>query len=143
MARLQGQAEEARLRLVALPLPPELPPLHGDAVRLAQALGEVVENALNFTPPGGEVTVEVAPSEDEGHRWVAITVRDSGPGISVEEQERIFDRFARVDNSLTRQMAGAGLGLFLVKAVIEAHGGQVWVESRPGQGSTFTFTLPI
>jgi len=70
-------------------------------------------------------------------------VSDEGIGIPSTEQERIFDRFARVDNSLTRQMPGAGLGLFLVKAVVEAHGGRVWVDSRPGQGSTFCFTLPL
>jgi signal transduction histidine kinase len=74
---------------------------------------------------------------------VLVYVSDEGVGIPESEHERIFGRFARVDNSLTRQTPGAGLGLFLVKSVVEAHGGRVWVESQPGQGSTFYFALPL
>jgi signal transduction histidine kinase len=74
---------------------------------------------------------------------VRLYVSDEGIGIPPAEQEQIFERFHRVDNGLTRQAPGTGLGLFLVKAVVEAHGGRVWVERRPGQGSSFWVELPV
>jgi signal transduction histidine kinase len=119
--------------------PPNFPPVKGDYERIREVLSNLINNAIKYSPNGGLIRVGGRVGKDE----VRILVSDEGIGIPSTEQEHIFDRFARVDNSLTRQMAGAGLGLFLVKAVVEAHGGQVWVESRPGQGSTFTFTLPI
>jgi signal transduction histidine kinase len=102
-------------------------------------LSNLIGNAIKYSPEGG--LIRVGGWAEAEH--VQVFVSDEGIGIPASEQERIFDRFARVDSSLTRQMPGAGLGLFLVKAVIEAHGGRVWVDSRPGQGSTFYFTLPL
>jgi signal transduction histidine kinase len=102
-------------------------------------LSNLISNAIKYSPTGGLIRVGGWAEAGE----VGIFVSDEGIGIPTSEQERIFDRFARVDNSLTRQTPGAGLGLFLVKSVIEAHGGRVWVDSRPGQGSTFNFTLPL
>jgi PAS domain S-box-containing protein len=119
--------------------PPSFPPVKGDYERIREVLSNLIGNAIKYSPHGGLIRVGGRVGEDE----VQVFVSDEGIGIPATEQERIFDRFARVDNSLTRQMPGAGLGLFLVKAVIEAHGGHVWVDSRPGQGSTFNFTLPI
>jgi PAS domain S-box-containing protein len=118
--------------------PPNFPPVKGDYERIREVLSNLISNAIKYSPDGGLIRVGGRVEGDE----VLIFVSDEGIGIPTTEQERIFDRFARVDNSLTRQTPGAGLGLFLVKAVVEAHGGRVWVESRPGQGSTFNFTLP-
>ncbi len=114
------------------------PPVRGDYERIREVLSNLISNAIKYSPDGGLIRVGGWVEGDE----VRVFVSDEGIGIPTTEHERIFDRFARVDNSLTRQMPGAGLGLFLVKAVVEAHGGRVWVDSRPGQGSTFNFTLP-
>jgi PAS domain S-box-containing protein len=119
--------------------PADFPPVRGDYERVREVLSNLIRNAIKYSPDGGLIRVGGRAGEDE----VQVYVGDEGIGIPTAEQERIFDRFARVDNSLTRQMPGAGLGLFLVKAVVEAHGGRVWVESRPGRGSTFNFTLAI
>lgn len=119
--------------------PENLPPVKGDHERMREILSNLVSNALKYSPDGGLIRIGGWAEENE----VQVYVSDEGIGIPATEQEHIFDRFARVDNSLTRQTPGAGLGLFLVKAVIEAHGGRVWVESRPGQGSTFNFAIPI
>jgi signal transduction histidine kinase len=119
--------------------PADFPPVKGDYERVREVLSNLIRNAIKYSPDGGLIRVGGWAGEDE----VQVYVGDEGIGIPTAEQERIFDRFARVDSSLTRQMPGAGLGLFLVKAVIEAHGGRVWVESRPGRGSTFNFTLAI
>jgi PAS domain S-box-containing protein len=119
--------------------PDNMPPVRGDYERMREVLSNLISNAIKYSPDGGLIRVGGWGGEDE----VQVYVSDEGMGIPATEQERIFDRFARVDNSLTRGTPGAGLGLFLVKAVIEAHGGRVWVESRPGRGATFNLTLPI
>jgi PAS domain S-box-containing protein len=119
--------------------PPDFPPVNADYERIREVLSNLVGNAIKYSPGGGLIRVGGWVKDDQ----VGVYVSDEGIGIPASEQERIFERFARVDNSLTRQMPGAGLGLFLVRTVIEAHGGRVWVDSRPGQGSTFNFTLPV
>jgi PAS domain S-box-containing protein len=118
---------------------PDFPPVKADYERMREVLSNLIGNAIKYSPEGG--LIRVGGWAEAEH--VQVFVSDEGIGIPASEQERIFDRFARVDSSLTRQMPGAGLGLFLVKAVIEAHGGRVWVDSRPGQGSTFYLTLPL
>jgi signal transduction histidine kinase len=123
----------------SLDFPPDFPPVRADYERIREVFSNLVSNAIKYSPGGGLIRVGGWVEEDQ----VRIFISDEGIGIPANEQERIFERFARVDNSLTRQMPGAGLGLFLVKAVVEAHGGRVWVDSRPGHGSTFNFTLPI
>ncbi len=137
----QGQAEAAGLTLVAMSLPPDLPVVKGDQARLAQALRELVENALTFTPAGGQVTAEVGTVENEGRLWVTITVRDTGPGISAEEQERIFDRFYRGSLAESGHIPGTGLGLSIVQEIMHAHGGRATVESKVGEGSIFKLWL--
>ena len=72
-----------------------------------------------------------------------LSVRDTGPGISATDQARLFQEFQQADNAITRKKGGTGLGLAISKRIIEMHGGKIWVESQPGQGSTFTFTLPV
>jgi len=106
--------------------------------RIAQALENLVSNAIKYSSPGERVIV--TGSEDEGH--VVVSVSDEGIGIPREEQPRIFDRFYRGKSEEVAGIRGTGLGLSIVRAVVDKHGGRVWVESQPGAGSTFTFVLP-
>jgi signal transduction histidine kinase len=127
--------------LAALPVPRDLLPVRGDNARLTQALGELVENAVLFTPAGGRVTIEVKTVEDQGYQWVAICVCDTGPGIPPEEQDLVFDRFFRGSLAESGHVPGTGLGLSIVQEIMQAHGGRVTVESEVGRGSTFTLWL--
>lgn len=114
-----------------------LPPVRGDRHLLLRTLINLMDNAVKFTLPGGEVRVTVDhPSADT----LRFAVSDTGPGIPLEYQERIFDRFARIPGESAR---GTGIGLAFCKLVVEAHGGRIWVESRPGEGATFFFTIPV
>jgi PAS domain S-box-containing protein len=142
VTRYQSRAESSALTLTAVPVPPDLPTVRGDQFRLNQALGELVENAVLFTPAGGQVTVEVQTVEENREHWVTISVRDTGSGISPEEQERIFDRFYRGSLAESGHIPGTGLGLSIVKETLHAHGGRVTVESQAGRGSTFKMWLP-
>jgi PAS domain S-box-containing protein len=120
-----------------LNFPENFPTVQGDSVRLRQVLDNLINNAIKYSPDGGEIEVGGYASD----RTVSMYVRDQGVGITEADQERIFDRFYRVDGALSRKTQGTGLGLYLSKAIIEAHGGTMRVESEPGKGSTFTFTL--
>jgi len=124
----------------AVDFPQKTPPVMGDYERLRQVLTNLLSNAIKYSPEGG--LIKVGGIVGENHT-VRLYVSDEGIGIPPADQERIFERFHRVDNRLARQTPGAGLGLFLVRAVVEAHGGKVWVESRPGQGSVFWLELPV
>jgi PAS domain S-box-containing protein len=117
---------------------PEFPPVWGDPERLREALSNLVSNAVKYSPNGG--TVWVGGRVDA--TGTTVYVADQGIGIPPEEQDRIFERFHRIETGLHRRTEGTGLGLYLVKAIVEAHGGRVWVESAPGRGSIFMFTLP-
>jgi two-component system cell cycle sensor histidine kinase/response regulator CckA len=139
--RFQSKAQESDLALTVAPLLCDLPIVKGDPVRLSQALEEVVENALTFTPPGGQVMIEVRAVEENGQTWVTISVRDNGPGISLEEQGHVFERFFRGHLAESGQIPGTGLGLSIVQEIVRAHGGRVTVESEIGQGSTFRLWL--
>ncbi len=119
--------------------PEDFPPLLGDEERLREVLTNLVGNAIKYSPDGGLIKVGGLVSDNH----LRLFVSDEGIGIPPGEQERIFERFHRVDNRLARQTPGTGLGLFLVRAVIEAHGGRAWVESSPGQGSIFWIELPL
>jgi signal transduction histidine kinase len=98
----------------------------------------LVDNALKYTPRGGKVNLRTAASG----KSVELVVSDTGPGIPLEEQGRIFDRFVRIDSARTRAAGGTGLGLAIAKWIAEAHGGRISVESHPGQGAKFTIRLP-
>jgi len=116
-----------------------LPPLTGDRDRLAQVFDNLISNALKFTPAGGHVVVRVTSA---GH--VGVTeVRDTGMGIAAAEQERLFDRFFRSTTATEQAIPGVGLGLTIVKAVVEAHGGTISVSSQEGAGTTFRIELPL
>jgi PAS domain S-box-containing protein len=110
-----------------------------DPTRVGQVLLNLVGNAIKFTPAGGHVAVEMGSRD--GH--VRVEVRDNGIGIPPECHERVFEKFYQVNPSSTREHGGAGLGLAISKALVEAHGGQIGLDSTPGQGSTFWFTLPL
>src|SRR6516164_6663668 len=119
-------------------VPAELPPGRGDGRRLTQVLINLVGNAIKFTDAG-----EVAIKTEANNGSFYITVRDTGPGISAADQAKLFQEFQQADNAITRKKGGTGLGLAISKRIIEMHGGRIWVESQPGQGSTFAFTLPV
>jgi two-component system phosphate regulon sensor histidine kinase PhoR len=135
VARLRPQAERAGVRL-SLDLDGDIPEILGDRARIERAVVNLVQNALKFTPDGGEVRVAVR--DDAG--VARIDVADTGVGIDERDLHRIFERFYKADNS--RRTDGSGLGLALVKHTAEAHGGSVSVESRLGSGSRFTILLP-
>jgi signal transduction histidine kinase len=116
----------------------QLPSGRGDGRRLTQVLINLVGNAIKFTDVG-----EVAIRAETNNGSFFVSVRDTGPGISAADQARLFQEFQQADNAITRKKGGTGLGLAISKRIIEMHGGRIWVESRPGQGSTFAFTLPV
>jgi two-component system phosphate regulon sensor histidine kinase PhoR len=132
--RFAPQAERAGLQLNAEPAEGELA-VQGDEDRLDQALGNLIHNAIKFTPAGGRVTVSAVALDGE----VVIEVRDTGIGISAEDRTRIFERFYKTAEA--RGRPGSGLGLAIVKHIVQAHGGRATVESEPGQGSTFRIVL--
>jgi signal transduction histidine kinase len=116
----------------------QLPSGRGDGRRLTQVLINLVGNAIKFTDAG-----EVAIKAETNNGSFYVSVRDTGPGISAADQAKLFQEFQQADNAITRKKGGTGLGLAISKRIIEMHGGKIWVESQPGQGSTFTFTLPV
>jgi GAF domain-containing protein/HAMP domain-containing protein len=115
-----------------------LPPAHGDERRIAQVLLNLVGNAIKFTD-AGEVVIGARAADGA----LTVAVRDTGPGIAASDQAKIFEEFQQADNSSTRAKGGTGLGLAISRRIVEMHGGRLWVESAPGAGSTFFFTLPI
>ena len=117
----------------------QVPAISGEAARLAQLLDNLVSNAIKFTPPGGRV--DVALSAQGG--LVHFEVSDTGIGISEQERERLFERFFRSQSALERQIQGTGLGLYISKAIVEAHGGRIGVDGTAGEGTTFVVDLPI
>jgi PAS domain S-box-containing protein len=129
---------QTKIHHFELDFPPDFPRVWGDPERLREVLSNLVSNAVKYSPNGGKVWV--GGRADQG--GVTVYVADQGIGIPAEEQGSIFDRFYRVDSGLQRRTEGAGLGLYLVKAVVEAHGGRIWVESAPDRGSIFILTLP-
>jgi signal transduction histidine kinase len=121
-----------------LELAPQLPPGRGDGRRLTQVLINLVGNAIKFTD-AGEVAIQAKANNGSFH----VSVRDTGPGISAADQSKLFQEFQQADNSITRKKGGTGLGLAISKRIIEMHGGRIWIDSTIGQGSTFSFTVPV
>jgi signal transduction histidine kinase len=138
VAHHRRRAEVEGLSLKVLPHPSHLPTVSGDRRRLIQALSEVLENALVFTPDGEEVTVKAG---SDGQIWVTIAVTDTGPGIPPDEQDRVFDRFFRGELTEAGDIPGTGLGLSIAHEILLAHGGRITVESGE-TGSTFRLWLP-
>jgi signal transduction histidine kinase len=117
----------------------DFPIVDADPDRIAQVLRNLLDNAVKYSPDGRLVILRGASKENE----VIISVADQGVGISPEHLNRLFERFFRVDSGLRRHVVGSGLGLPICRTIVEAHGGQIWAESKVGQGSTFYFTLPL
>jgi PAS domain S-box-containing protein len=138
--RRRAQDEEKPMK-VAMDTPSGLPSVRGDVERVAQILSILVSNSFNYTPDDGEITIRVIPAGTE----VQVDVIDNGIGIAPAQQSRIFERFYRGENPLVMATSGAGLGLSIVKALVEMHGGRIWFKSTgvQGEGSVFSFTLPV
>jgi PAS domain S-box-containing protein len=134
---LRPRASEKRQELRWNP-PDALPLVKGNRGHLCQAMSHLVNNAIKYTPRDGHIVIEVG--EDEG--YAVVRVSDDGIGIPLAHQTRIFDQFYRIDSAETIGIKGMGLGLAIVKVIIENHNGRVWVDSKPGMGSTFSFVLP-
>ncbi len=132
-------AEARGVTLLQAPLPDEMQPVRADPLRLQQVLWNLFVNAIKFTPRYGRVIVRV---EREPERYL-VSVEDDGVGIPESELPHVFERFRQVDGSATRRHPGMGIGLSLARNLVELHGGTIWAESAVGQGSRFTFSLPI
>jgi signal transduction histidine kinase len=135
--RLHRLAEDKGI-VLGLEVPDGLPPIWADGVRMEQVFTNLLGNALKFTPRGGRIGVAV---EDLGPELL-VRVWDTGVGIPTEHLDRVFDRFYRVPLSAGAQVEGTGLGLTICKAVLDEHGGRIWVESSAGKGATFFLTIP-
>ena len=134
--RMTLQAQRSSLELLNAS-PETLPEIAVDSSRLQQVLVNLIHNAIKFTPPGGRIEVSAHAEE----KFVIFSVQDSGIGIPPDDLARIFERFYKADRA--RTSGGTGLGLSICRHLVEAHGGKIWAESRPGEGSTFFFSIPI
>jgi PAS domain S-box-containing protein len=132
---MSAMGEKAGVRLSARA---DAQPLEADPDRILQVLTNLLSNAIKFSPPDAEVSLTTEPGDGE----VVFRVRDQGRGIPADRLESIFERFSQVDSSDARDKGGTGLGLAICRSIVQQHGGRIWVESTPGVGSTFTFTLP-
>ncbi len=142
VAAIQEQLEVRDLSL-SLEVSGDLPPARADPIRLRQVLDNLLSNACKFTYPGGQIRVEARLCEDEGMEALRVAVADTGVGIAPAEQEKIFEPFYRAESPLEVEATGVGVGLTIARSLVQAHGGRMWVESEPGQGSVFYFTLPL
>lgn len=132
---------QKRLSL-SIDVAPEVPLLQADREKIIHVLRNLVSNAVKFTPEGGSVGVTVCLLRD-GESAVEVAVRDTGIGIAPDDQKIIFEKFRQADSVTRREHTGSGLGLAIARNLVELHGGRIWVDSEPGQGSTFTFTIPL
>jgi signal transduction histidine kinase len=137
MERLRRLAEDRETSLT-LQAAEGLPQVQADAMRMDQVFTNLLGNALKFTPRGGQITVTARQQGPD----LLVEIRDSGRGIAPEHLDRVFERFYRVPLPEGERVEGTGLGLSICKAIVQEHGGRIWVESVLGQGSTFSFTLP-
>jgi len=131
-------AAQKKAQALTLTLPDDLPTIKGNADYIERAVSNLIDNASKYTPDGGQIRVRA----NANGQSVTVEVSDNGIGIPQDDIPRIFERFYRVDRSRSREMGGTGLGLSIVKHVAQVHGGQIEVDSSPGQGSTFRLKLP-
>jgi len=136
---VQNRCQEKQVSISA-ELPTGLPLVFIDRDRIRQVLHNLIDNALRYTPAGGIIKIGATYTTPG---WVTVSVADSGGGIVPEDLPCVFDHFYKADRSRHRGHGGAGIGLAMVKQLVELHGGKVWVESQKGKGSTFFFTLPV
>jgi PAS domain S-box-containing protein len=140
---LRRSQEENKPMALALDAPRKLPRVYGDAERVRQIMGNLVDNAYHYTPENGTINVRIQPLN--GDKEVQVDIVDNGVGISLDEQDRVFERFYRGEHPLVLATPGTGLGLSIVKQIVDMHKGRIWMKSTgvPGEGSTFSFTLPV
>jgi signal transduction histidine kinase len=138
---LRRSQEESKPMALSLDAPKHLPKVMGDTERVRQIIGNLVDNAYNYTPENGTIRVGIHAEDGE----VQVDVQDNGVGIVLEDQARIFERFYRGEHPLVLSTPGTGLGLPIVRQLVEMHNGRIWMKSTgvPGEGSTFSFTLPL
>jgi|GEM_PF-629099 PAS domain S-box-containing protein len=138
MHNLEPLAQSAEVTLKCS-IPEPFPKIEADALRLQQVLTNLLNNAIKFTPPQGEVRIEASYDAREA----LVCVADTGCGVPYEDQPHVFERFYQSDNASLVKHGGYGLGLAIAKLIVEQHGGRIWLESEPGQGAAFYFTLPL
>ena len=140
---LRRSQEENKPIALSLDAPKKLPPVIGDSERVRQILANLIDNAYHYTPENGTITVQI--HKPNGAQEVQVDVKDTGVGIALSDQTRVFDRFYRGEHPLVLATPGTGLGLSIVKELVEMHKGRIWVKSTgvPGEGTTFSFTLPV
>jgi signal transduction histidine kinase len=135
LATIQATAARKSVRLERA-ITRELPPVRCDRQRIEQVLCNLLENGIRFVPDGGTIRVSACTVADD----IQMTVSDDGPGIAATDLPHLFDRYWK---GKEKGRHGLGLGLYIAKGIVEAHGGRIWVESQPGRGTSFSFTLPI
>jgi signal transduction histidine kinase len=133
-----GKALKKRIKIL-LTKPEELPKVKVDVEKIKLAISNLIENAIEYTEPGGEVTISLKSDKKE----IEFSIQDTGIGIPEDQQQRVFSRFFRATNAVKMETEGTGLGLYITKNIIEAHKGRIWFQSKEGEGSTFYFTLPL
>jgi len=144
----QIRAEEKQLKLEFLKPQEKIPEVYIDADKISQVINNLITNAIKFTPEAGQIRVGLEVSEKpkpkgEALKEVIVWVEDTGIGIPKEALPHIFEKFYQVEPSAQREKGGTGLGLYISKAIVEAHGGKIWVESEVGKGTKFSFSLPL
>jgi signal transduction histidine kinase len=136
-SQLEKLGEGLEGRKVALEVPPRLPRVSVDPEFIGIVIWQLVSNALRYTPPGSPLTFRASPEETE----VIVSIEDCGPGISEQEQRKVFDKFYRGKDQRDR-IPGTGMGLTIAREIVRAHHGRIWVESEPGKGAKFLFSVP-
>lgn len=139
MRRVMTPMLEAKEQELEVDVDEKVAIVYGDKDKVRQVLHNLFSNATKFTPDGGKLKIEAVRDSS----WCRVSVIDNGIGIRCEDQPRLFESFCQLDNPLTEEKGGTGLGLTIARQIIERHGGQIWVESEYGKGSRFTFTLPL
>ncbi len=139
VVQLLGPIIREKEQTIIQELPLDLPAVSGDSDRLTQVITNLISNAHKYTPAGGTISVT---AESLGNK-IKLAVRDTGIGLTPEEQAQLFTKFYRADNPATKKVGGTGLGLWITRSLVEMHGGAISVESLPDKGSTFSFTIPI
>ena len=134
---LRAAKETLQQHILKVRIPPELPLVKADFILIEQVMVNLLENAIKYSSQDSAISISAYYHDN----MLLITVADPGPAIPLIERDRVFDKFYRLHSS--RHISGTGLGLSICKGIIEAHGGQIWVESSPEYGNRFTFSLPV
>jgi signal transduction histidine kinase len=138
LSRMMSKAQRGNVR-IEIHLPSDLPPVHADSRKITWVISQLVDNGIKFTPSGGKVTLRAGGASDR----VWVTVEDTGVGIPASRMNELFEPFHQLDGSITRRQGGTGMGLYLCKQIVEAHGSKITLQSKEGSGSMFLFDLPI